>query len=155
MKRFKWPLRRLLDVTVQRELVLRGKVLALSQDVARAHQEIVRRQAVLKSVLDDLAGQDIERRIPRQEVFMNCSEVSKKKIRGLEKELESLRSRRAVETARFLKVKTSRETLERLRAEALGRHRAEQLKLEQKQLDESARVTFVRKVLRRRTSGAG
>ena len=52
----------------------------------------------------------------------------------------------------FSKTRSSRETLERLRAEALERHRREVLRLEQKQLDESSQVAFARRILKQRAS---
>ena len=51
MKRFTWPLQRLLEVTVQRERALQAELLALSRQVASLRQRILRRQAVLRGLL--------------------------------------------------------------------------------------------------------
>ena len=68
MKRFRWSLQRLLDVTVQRERALRAELVALSGRISRLREEILRRRAVLRTLLEELGRQDIERRIRNQEV---------------------------------------------------------------------------------------
>jgi len=60
VKKFIWPLQRLLDVTVQKELAVRAKLFALSRRIADVHREIFRRRASLRSVLAELA--ELERR---------------------------------------------------------------------------------------------
>ncbi len=147
MKRFRWPLQRLLDVTVQRELALRAALLALSRDMARVRQEIIQRRAALRDLLQDLARDDLAARLPRQEVFLRCADVEERAIARLNDKLHDLRRQRDKKATEFIKVKTSRETLERLREEARRRFLRGQARLEQKALDESANVSFARKVL--------
>ena len=144
MKRFKWPLQRLLDVTVQREQGLRAELLALSRQMARARQEIFRRQAVLRSLLGELARQELPQRIPKQQLFLKCSAAGERDIRRLREELKRLESQRREKTEQFLKTRASRETLERRRAEARQRHIRQQLKIEQTQFDEGAHVSYAR-----------
>jgi hypothetical protein len=147
MKRFKWPLQRLLDVTAQRELALRAELFALSRDIARRRQAIVTRRAALRATLAELDRQRIEQRIPQQEVFMAAVATDERTIARLKKKLAEMESLRAEKTRQFMKVKASRQTLERLREEARRRHRKEMELEELKQLDESSQISYVRKVM--------
>ncbi len=151
MRRFRWRLQRVLDVTVQREKALRAELFGLSRRIVRLRQEIVRRRADLRSVLSDLAGRSFDERIARQEVFMRCAEAVEREIARLEADARDLQARRTERSQTFMRVRSSRQTLERMRREAFDQHTREQLKLEQKQFDESAQVSFARAAL----SGAG
>ena len=145
MKRFKWPLQRLLDVTVQREQALRQELLGLSREMARVRQEVFRRLSVLRSLLAELASQELPERIPKQQVFLKYSDAGEREIRRLRDTLKALESQRREKTNQFLSTRSSRETLERRRAEAKQLHIRRQLKLEQSQLDEGAHVSYARK----------
>jgi flagellar export protein FliJ len=154
MKRFRWSLQRLLDVTVQRERALRAELVALSGRISRLREEILRRRAVLRTLLEELGRQDIERRIRNQEVFMTFSAAEERRIRRLNENLKELESQRAQKTAQLLKTRTSRKTLERLREEAYQRYVKEARRIEQKQLDESGNVAFARRLLAARAGAA-
>jgi nucleoid-associated protein YgaU len=153
MKRFHWPLQRLLDVTARREQAQRAKLLALAQQVAGVRGELLRRQAVLTALLDDLGRQRLEQRMATQEVLMKYSARSQAEIDRLAERLSDLQARRTQETRRLRQLRASRETLERLRAEALDLHRKEQLRIEQRQLDENAQVRYVRERIERSRLG--
>lgn len=145
MRKFLWPLQRLLHVTEQRERAMRLEVLAAVQQAAIVKRQILRRQAVLRDLLAGLSRDPIERRIPRQEVFMNHVRSEERVLAGLQKELDELQRRREQVTAELMKIRSSRKSLERLRAEALRKYRQEQARWEQKQFDESAQLAFVAK----------
>jgi len=145
MKRFKWRLQRLLDVTIQRERALRSELFALSRRIARLHQEIFRRRTALRATLADLAQEDVQQRVPRQQVFMSHSPVAWKVLNELNVELTELTERRGQATERLMKARSSRRTLERLREEALEGHIRQEIKAEQKNLDETAHVSFPRR----------
>ncbi len=148
MKRFRWPLQRLLDVTVQRERAARAKLFRLSQEIAAAHREIFRLQASLRSALDELADLEMEKRLIAQEVFMRYAEAEEAKLDLMREKLKALQERQSENLTEFKKAKSSRETLERLRDEALRRHTRETLKAEQKQLDESSQAAFARELIK-------
>jgi len=147
MKLFKWSLQRLLNVTVQRERVLRSELLRLAQEMARIRHELLRQKAVLRSQLDELTRKEVPERLPERKIFMDFSQATDKTIKKLTRELERLGTVRKETTDRFLRVRGSRQTLERLREEARQRHIHRQLRLEQKELDESAQVSFARKMI--------
>ncbi len=147
MKRFRWPLQRLLEVTAHREQALRAQLLNLSQEIVGLRQIILARQAVLRSLLAELAKEELKERFSKQQLFMNYVQNDQKQIRRLEQQLKELRTLRKQTNAQFLQVRSSRKTLERLREQAKDRYLRDQLKLEQKQLDEVAHISFAAKLL--------
>ena len=147
MKRFRWPLQRLLEVTAYREQALRAQLLNLSQEIVGLRQIILARQAVLRSLLAELAKEDLQKRFSKQQLFMNYVQNDQKQIRRLEQQLKELRTLRKQKNDQFLQIRSSRRTLERLRKEAKQRYLRAQLKLEQKQLDEGAHISFAAKLL--------
>lgn len=147
MKRFRWSLQRLLEVTTHREQVLRAELMNLSQKIVSLRQIILAREAVLQSLLAELAGEDLKKRFSEQQLFMNYVQNDQKQIRRFEQQLKELRTLRTQTNAQFLQVRSSRKALERLREQAKELHLREQLKLEQKQLDEVAHISFAAKLL--------
>jgi len=149
MKRFTWPLQRLLGVTIQRQRALRAELFRLSRELARVRQEIVRRKATLRAMLSDLGDEEFQVRLPRQQVVLSCSAAAEKEMKKLQVQLGALEQHRKELTDQFVKVKAKRESLERLREEAYQRYLKDLSRLEQKQLDDSAQIAFARKLLRR------
>jgi len=145
VKRFQWPLQRLLNVTRQRELARRAELLGLFREMARVRQEIVHRKRIILVSLNELGRHALQERIPRQEVVMSCSAVRQKEIDRLQERLEAMESELRQKTDQFIKTKKVRENLEKMRERAKQTHLREQLKLEQKALDESAHVSFARR----------
>ncbi len=154
MRSFRWKLQRLLDVTIQRELLLRSKLLEISHNLAGVRQEIVRRMAIQRAALRRIARQEITERIRRQEMFLRYAEAEEKRIDALRERIREIESRLVETREKLLKVKSSRETLERLGEEARKSYVKEQLRRERKRLDEIANGAFARKVIAARTSGA-
>jgi len=150
VKRFRWSLQRLLDVTIRREEALRSELVSLTQEGARLAQEIVTRKALLRSALRDLAGRPLAERLALTQVVMTCSQVVQRQIDRLADELDQCRRNRKRKSEQLLKVRSSRQTLERLREEAEKRYLREQMVLEQRQLDETAQVAYARGALRGR-----
>ena len=156
MKRFKWPLQRLLEVTCQREKALRSEIFGLSRKIARGHQEIFQRQATVRAALSDLSHERFDRRMAKQRLFLDCSAGLHRAITQLKAKVKELEVSRGQTTEKLMKTRASREILERLREEARQQHIREQLKLEQKDLDEAAQVSFARKKIQaRRSDGKG
>jgi len=150
VRQFQWPLQRLQDVTAQRELALRSELLTLLQQVTWLRQEIVRRRAALRSMLSELAEMDLAERMRTQEVFMRTAAWAERRIDELRGRVKEMTARRTEMTAQLLKIRKSKETLERLRQEARREYMRHQRKLEQKQFDQTAQVAFARGVQHRR-----
>lgn len=145
MRRFRWRLQRVLDVTVQREKAMRADLFGLARRIVRLRQEIVRRRAELRSVLSELRDCSLAERTARQEVFMGCAESVERELSRLEQQSRELEAERSEKTRTFMRVRSSRQTLERMREAARREHMREQLKLEQKQFDENAHVSYARR----------
>jgi len=144
MKRFRWPLQRLLDVTELRARALRGELLALAQQIAAARGDLFVRQTSLQAALAEFGRLAFEQRLQRHEVFMRCSAAQQAQLRRLRGQLDELLDRQKAKTQELAAAKASQQTLERLRGEALARYQRELDAAEQKQLDESSQVAFVR-----------
>ena len=76
---------------------------------------------------------------------MKYSKASLEQIRKLEDKVKLLESRQREKIAEVLKIRRFKEGLERLRAEAKMEFIRQQEKLEQKELDEGATISFIRK----------
>ena len=145
MKRFTWPLQRLLDVTAQRETAARAALFAL----AHAMVALRGRMAVLVSrrreLLDGLSRDDIERRMARQDFIMASADAMTRQERTMETELTELATRRKARMAELMRHRARRQLLEKLRERALAQWRHEQNRQEQLQLDETASIAFARR----------
>jgi len=145
VKRFQWRLQRVLDITEQREQVVRAELFALAGAITRVRQEIIRRQVLLRTVLAELAKKSLAERLAQQILFLQQSVAVAREIDRLKAELAGLEAERSEKTAVFMKLRGQRQTLERLRTEARERHRREEDKREQAQFDETAHIAFARK----------
>lgn len=151
MKRFRWPLQRLLEIEAGREKAIRVELFRFSRRIAATRQEIFRRQSSLRIALAALSRQEVEERLPRQQVFMRCSVAEEAELDQLRQKLDGLQRQRSETMAEFMRAKSSREALERLREKSLQRHTKEALRQEQKEQDESSRVLHARGLLEQRT----
>jgi len=146
MKRFHWPLQRLLDVTLQRESAARAALEALTQAIAAKRETIAAGQAQMKALLENLAAEPFERRVAQQDTVMKAADRLDKQVRALQAQLATLLAERKDRMAALLALRSRRQTLEKLRDEAHAKWRHQQDLLEQKQLDEAASVAFARKM---------
>lgn len=144
MKRFSWPLQRLLEVTGQREQARRAELLALSRRMARLRRQSLQCRGELRDALTELGGSELGERIRRQDVVMSYTQAGQRRIDRIEEDLSALSRQRTEKTNELLRVRKSRETLERLREEARAEHERQQRAAEQKQFDETAHVSKAR-----------
>jgi len=149
MRRFHWPLQRLLEVTAQRQRGLKAKMLELSRRMAIVRQDIVRRQMAVRLSLRELAAMPLAERMRAQEIVMTSAACHQRGIARRRRALADLEARRRAAGAEFVKARTKRQTLERMHDDALREHIRAELALEQKQFDEIAQVPFGRKASRR------
>jgi len=148
MKRFVWSLQRYLEVVRQREDVLRGEVLAAGRQVAAQVLAIRRRRDALAAMLSGISAEPAEARLPDQQLVMGCSAVERRAMEAMEAELSRLKDRRQELLARLRDIRARRETLEKLRQEAMAQHLRQEDAAEQKQHDETSRIAFVRNAAR-------
>ncbi len=145
MKRFQWRLQRVLDITAQRERAARAELLALANGIASLRQELFRRRAVLRELLAEIEARPLQERLADQALFLETSAVEEEAIDRLRERLAALRAEREEKQTTFLRLRATRETLERLREEARETHRREARRREQAAFDEAHHVAFARR----------
>jgi len=145
MKRFVWRLQRVLDIRKKEEEKARAELLKLTERLAQTRGELLMQQKMLKDIINGLTEENPKKRLGKQEFFLRYSAASDEQIKKLEDKVNELESQQRDKIAEVLKVRRFKEGLEKLRTEAKMRFIKEQEKLEQKQLDEGATVSFVRR----------
>jgi flagellar export protein FliJ len=146
MKRFVWRLQRVLDIKKKEEQKTRAELFELTERLAQARGELLARQKMLESIIEELAERNPKRRLGEQEFFLRYSTASDERIKRLRKNVNKLEAQQREKIAEVLKVRRFKEGLEKLRIEAKKQFIKEQEKLEQKELDEGATISFVRKL---------
>jgi len=152
MKRFHWPLQRLLDVTYQRERSQKAEVLGLSRRIAQLRQEALVCRATVRRLVAEIAAMEFSERIRRHGEVMKRSDAQEQRIRRLERRLTELADERRAKTEALVQTRKKREALERLREEARQEHLRDQLRAEQNEFDESAHVGKARNMIRQRVA---
>jgi len=145
MKRFVWRLQRVLDIRKKEEQKARAELLELTERLAQTRGELLIQQKMLEDIINSLTGENPKKRLGRQEFFLKFSAASDEQIKKLEDKVNELESQQRDKIAEVLKLRRLKEGMEKLRTEAKMQFIKEQEKLEQKQLDEGATVSFVRK----------
>ncbi len=147
MKRFTWRLERVLEIKKKQEQKERAELFALTERLAERRAALLMRQRMLKDMIRDLAEADPRQRLGDQEFFLRHAGTSDEQIRRLKDQVSTLESQQKEKIAEVLKIRRFKEGLEKLRAEAKRQFIEAQEKLDQKELDETATVSFVRKAL--------
>jgi flagellar FliJ protein len=147
MKRFVWRLQRILEIETKKEQKMRSELLKLTEEIAETRGALLMQQMILKDIIAGLTAEIPERRLSRQEFFLKFSGTSDEQIEKLKEKMSALESLQKEKIAELLKVRRFKEGLERLRAEAKIQFIKEQEKLEQKELDEMASVSFARNMI--------
>jgi len=145
MKRFVWRLQRVLEIKAKQEQAKRAELFQLTERLAQTRGKLLTQQRILKDIILSIASKKPQRRLSEQEFFLKYSAASDEVIAKLKNEISGLETQQKQKIAEVVKARQFREGLERLRAEAKKRFLKVQEKLEQKELDESATVSFARK----------
>jgi flagellar biosynthesis chaperone FliJ len=145
MKRFVWRLQRVLDIKKKEEQKTRAELFEVTERLAKTRGELLAQQKILESIIERLTKETPRKRLGDQEFFLKYSAVTIEKIRRLEDKVSRLESQQREKIAEVLKVRRFKEGLEKLRAEAKIEFIRQQEKLEQKELDEGATISFVRR----------
>jgi flagellar biosynthesis chaperone FliJ len=145
MKRFVWRLQRVLDIKKKEEQKTRAELFEVTEKLAQTRGALLTRQKILESIIEGLTKETPKKRLGDQEFFLKYSAVTIEKIRRLEDKVSRLESQQREKIAEVLKVRKFKEGLEKLRAEAKIEFIRQQEKLEQKELDEGATISFVRR----------
>jgi flagellar FliJ protein len=146
MKRFVWRLQRVFDIRKKEEQVKRAELFALTEKLANARGELLMQQRILENIIADISKKKSVERLSEQEFFLKYSAASNEQIKKLKNKVMELELQQSKKLAEVLKLRRFNKGLEKLRAEAKKRFIAEQEKLEQKELDEGANISFTRKI---------
>jgi len=144
MKRFVWRLQKVLDVKSKEEQTKRLELLKATEQLAEAHGLLLARERIVQEMLFEIAGRSCGKRLKEQEFFLRHCGTSDDQIKKLRDMVAELKSRQQQKRAEVLEVRRFKEGLEKLRSEAKRRFVEEQEKLEQRDLDEMARIRFLR-----------
>jgi flagellar biosynthesis chaperone FliJ len=147
MKRFVWRLQRVLEIKTKEEQTKRAELLELTEKLAKTRGELLRQQRILEDIISEITGENPRKRLGEQEFFLKYSATNDELIKKLKNKASNLESQQRKKIIEVLRVKRFKEGLEKLRAEAKSKFIKEQEKLEQKELDEGATISFARKNL--------
>ncbi|MHC4622754.1 MAG: hypothetical protein ACYS4W_02515 [Planctomycetota bacterium] len=145
MKRFVWRLQHLLDIRAKEEETKRAELLEITEKLVETRGELLTQQRILKDMILAIAAERPQERLREQEFFLKHSATNDKQIETLQERVGELKSQQQRKMAELLKIRRFKEGLERLRDEAKRRYIEEQEKIEQKELDEVASISFARK----------
>jgi len=153
MKRFAWRLQRVLDVKTKLEQKKRAELLEITQKLIETHGELLTQQKILEEIIDELNKENPQKRLGKQEFFLRHSTATDEQIKKLKDKVRALELQQREKIDELLKVRRFKEGLERLRAKTKEEFIKEQEKLEQKELDEGATVSFARKMIKENDTG--
>ena len=144
MRRFVWRLQRVLDIKEKEEQEARAKLLELAEKLVETRGELLMQQKLLEDIINGLTEENPKVRLGQQEFFLRFSVTTDEQIQKLKDKICLLERQQKEQVAEVLRVRRFKQGLERLREETKRQFIAEQEKLEQKESDERARVSFVR-----------
>jgi len=146
MRRFVWRLQRVFDIKKRAEQVKRAELFELTERLTNTRGVLLMQQRILESIIADISKKKSIERLYEQEFFLKYSAASNEQIKKLKNKVKELELQQSKKLAEVLKLRRFNKGLERLRAEAKKRFIAEQEKLEQKELDDGANISFTRKI---------
>jgi flagellar FliJ protein len=145
MKRFVWRLQRVLDIKTKEEQTKKSELLRLTEKLTQTQSELLIQKRILENIINDLTSKNPQKRLGDQEFFLRHSTTTNERIEKLKNKISELESQQRKKIAEVLKVKRFKEGLEKLRTDAKTQFIKEAEKLEQKESDERAIVSFARK----------
>lgn len=129
---------------MKEEQKVRSELFELTQRLAGVRGELLRQQEILEQIINSLKISP-ERRLGDQEFFLIHSATNDRQIKKIKEMISELEIQQKAKIQEVMKVRKFKEGLERLRLEAKEQFMKEQSKHEQKELDEAAVVSFIRK----------
>lgn len=145
MKRFVWRLQRVLDVKEKQEHKARAELFRLTERLVGARGELLMQQKILEDIAYGLTRQNPRKRLGHQEFFLRHSAASDELIRKLKEKVHALEVEQKEKVTEVLRLRRFKQGLEKLREETRRQFIKEQEMLEQKEQDERAGISFIRK----------
>jgi flagellar biosynthesis chaperone FliJ len=143
--RFKWRLQRVLDITGKREQALRAELWLVAREITLVREEILARQTLIRTLLEDLGRRSLADRLPEQTVVMASAAAEQRLLTGLRTREANLVATRNALTDKYMRTRGTRQTLERLREEARVRYLRAAGRIEQAQFDEFSHMAHDRR----------
>jgi flagellar biosynthesis chaperone FliJ len=147
MKKFVWRLQRVLEIKQSQLLLKKAELLKLTEMLALKRTELMNQQVILQQMIERVAQNKTGDKLPQQRLLLISSRVNDKKIKIIKKEIEELQKRQKEKTAEYLKLKRFTEGMEKLKEKAKQEYISAQEKLEQKEMDERAAMSFARSII--------
>lgn len=135
----------MLEIRTKEERRKRVELLEITERLAETRRELLTQRRIVKNIIYSIAGKEPQKRLGEQEFFLKHSATSDEFIKKLRTKVSKLESQQRGKMAEVIKAKRFKEGLEKLRAEAKRQFIEAQEKLEQKEFDEVARISFARK----------
>lgn len=147
MKKFVWRLQRLLEIKQKQEQVLRGELVALTEQTVAIRGRIMVLKTQLRSQLTELKQLPADRRMQEQALYLEYVSIRDAEIRRLQDQWSMLEIQRRHKLQELLETQKFRKGLERLRLQARAEYEKEINREEQKILDECTHTGLTRKQL--------
>jgi flagellar biosynthesis chaperone FliJ len=144
MRRFAWRLQRVLDVKAKQEQIKTQELFVITDRLAQTRSSLLAQQQILRDILESITNENPTERLGKQEFFLRNSAATDELIKKLQTNVHELEVKQKEKVAEVLKLRRFKESLERLREQAQRKYIEAQEKLEQKQLDETATLSFSR-----------
>ncbi|MFA5553014.1 MAG: hypothetical protein WCZ89_00330 [Phycisphaerae bacterium] len=142
MKRFVWRLQRVLEIKQSELQMKKAELFKLTELLAVTRTALLNQQRILRQSIEEVAKNDTKDKLGQQRLLLISSRVNDEKIKQLKIKVEELQKKQKEKVAEFLKLKRFTEGLEKLREKAKQEYIFQQEKLEQKELDERASLSF-------------
>jgi len=147
VKKFVWRLQRLLEIKQKQEQVLRGELVALTEQTVAIRGRIMVLKTQLRSQLTELKQRPADRRMQEQALYLEYVSIRDAEIRRLQDHWSKLEIQRRHKLQELLETQKFRKGLERLRLQARAEYEKEINREEQKILDECTHTGLTRKQL--------
>jgi flagellar FliJ protein len=145
MKRFEWRLQRVLDLKEKTEKVKQAELLQLTEEIAQAKVHLMNERRKQREQMTAIGQENPGQRVTRQATFLTFSVFDDERIAAQRQHIQQLEQLQKEKTKELIKLKQAKEGLEKLRAEALQAHIAEQDRKAQREADERTNMAFARK----------
>lgn len=144
MKRFQWRLQRVLDIKQKEEQVKRAELVHITEQLSQVRVALFLQRRILEDLIEALDEAHPQERLSQQAMLMRYSAANDRRIKELEKNVDTLAGRQQEKLAEIIKLKQFNEGLEKLRADAQEDYFKEQEMLEQKAMDEASTSRYAR-----------
>jgi len=147
MKKFVWPLQRVLELKCKQEDLYRRQLVSLTEQAAGIRSRIMVARADLRLQCSQIKDAPSQTRLAKQELFLQFVHVIDNKIKSMQLKLQEIEQLRTETLTKVLHLRKERKALQKLRQKAIEQFTYEQNRLDRKNLDEHANIAFVRNLI--------